>query len=70
MYNSLRLRFAFDKRQPHFAADKRVNFFAAVEGVFTRGFWGNMRFRRGVFVVKLWCFGGESWCVDGRFFGA
>jgi hypothetical protein len=55
MYNSLRLLFAFDKSGPHFAGDKSINFFfAVVKGVFTRGFGGNMRFRRGFFVVKLW----------------
>jgi hypothetical protein len=49
---------------------KVLTFFAVVKGAFSRGFQENVRFRRGVFVVKLWCFDGESWCVDGRFLSA
>jgi hypothetical protein len=61
MYNSLRLPFAFDKRQAHFAADKMLTFFAVVKRRFYWGFCENVCFWRGVFVVKLWWFDGETW---------
>jgi hypothetical protein len=47
-----------------------ITFFGVVKGRFYRGCGQKVRFNRGVFVVKLWWFGGKSWCVDARFFGA
>jgi hypothetical protein len=41
-----------------------------VEGRFCRGFCENVRFFAWFFVVKLWWIAGESWCVDGHFFGS
>jgi hypothetical protein len=52
MYNSLRLLFAFDKRQPHVAADKMLTFFAVVKRRFYKGV-----LRKCVFLT--WCFCGE-----------
>jgi hypothetical protein len=51
MYNSLRLLFAFDKRQPHFAVDESVDFFCRGEKAFIQGVFAKMY----VFsVVFLW----------------
>jgi hypothetical protein len=51
MYNSLRLPFAFDKRQAPFAVDEGVNFFCCGGKVFLQGVFAKMC----VFsVVFLW----------------
>jgi hypothetical protein len=45
-------------------------FFCGGKGRFCWGFWKNQSAERGFLMVRLWFFGGKSWCVDGHFFGA
>jgi hypothetical protein len=44
-----------------------MRFLRGGEGSFYKGFLGFLVFRRGVFVVGLWCFAWQRWFSDVRF---